>query len=55
MNKHDFYTLVNEQGQHRFARETFKEFEKRVLDLQERREKRAEPWRINKVRVAKKQ
>lgn len=54
MNRHEFYQLVNEQGQHRFARETFNEFQKRVLDLKEKREKHAEPWRTHKVRVASK-
>ena len=45
LTKHELYTLAMQQGQRRFYRETFKEFERRVINLNKRRDKKNEPWR----------
>ena len=45
-DKHEFYTIANSQGQKRLFRETFEEFEKRVLTLYEKRNSQPAPWRV---------
>ena len=51
MTKHEFYTLARAHGQKRFRRETFDEFENRVLVLQAKRTNRPEAWRTENAGV----
>ena len=52
INMDDFHRIAQAQGQRRFGRETFEEFEQRVTELHKKREKRLPPWRVENTAVA---
>jgi len=45
MNRDQFFSLAQSQGQTRMRTETRNEFEKRVTDLKAKRDKSPDPWR----------